>query len=167
MNNPYVFNSTKIDDKIKAQVFTFNAKVFVRSLSDAVTCTKQIAAINCSKELYLDKISILDKTMKKGSLLLAKFCEHDICNSNIIASSSLNSYYNYFMMKFSVNLYLNFMERLNQADDYYKLNKEMDSIHEDLKNDLTYYISNAKKKYFIITTDEETKEAKEGKVGNV
>ena len=151
--NPYVFKTTKLDDHIKAKIFTFNARVFVRSLSDAIVCTKQIATINCSKELYLDKISILDKTLRKGSLLLAKYCDHEICNSNVIASSSLNSYYNYFMLKFSVNLYLNFYERLNEADDYYKLNKELDSIHDTLKNDLTFYLGNTKRKYFIMTKD--------------
>jgi hypothetical protein len=156
-NNPYVFRNTKIDDNLKAKIFTFDAKVFLRSLNDAVVCTKQIANINCSKELYLDKISILDKTMKKRTLLLAKYCDHDICNVNIIASSSMNSYYNYFLLKFSVNLYLNFMEGLNQADDFYKLSKELDLIHQTLNNDLKFFVGHTKRKYFIITRDENGK----------
>jgi len=153
-NNPYVFKNTKIDNNLKAQIFTFDAKVFLRSLNDAVVCTKQIASINCSKDLYLEKISILNMAMKSRSLLLAKFCDHDICNANIIASSSINAYYNYFMLKFSVNLYLNFMENLNKADDYFKLSRELDLINETLRSDLKYIVGHAKRKHFIMTKDE-------------
>jgi hypothetical protein len=149
-------NYIKIDDKAKAAIFTHDARVFVRSLSDAIICTQQIAAINCNKEMYLKKISTLDQSQKSGTLLLAKYCDHDICNVNLIASKSFNSYYTYFMMKFSVNLFLNFFQRLNTTRDYFALNKELDFILDNLREDLKRYIIFTKRKHLIFTKENET-----------
>jgi hypothetical protein len=153
-NHPYYIPGKPLDDKTKSKIFTFDSKVFIRSLSDAVTCTRQVAQINCSKELYLNKVSILDTTLRNGSLLLAKFCDHDICNANIIASTNINSYYNYFMMKFSINLYLNFYEKLKEATQYDSLSNELDKIHEGLRNDLLFLTNQIKRRNFILTKDE-------------
>lgn len=152
-NNPYYTKKTSVDDAMKAKIFTFDSKVFVRSLSDAIICTNQVVKINTNKELYLNKISILDKTLKNKYLLLAKYCNHDICNANIIASKSLTSYYNYFMMKYSVNMYLNFYDSLKEISDYETLSNQLDNINEILKNDLQLYVSHLKRKYFIFTKE--------------
>ena len=147
-------NNQKIDDKTKAAIFTHDARVFLRSISDALVCTKQIASINCNKEMYLERIAILDQTLKHKTLLLAKYCEHDICNVNIIASSSFNSYYTYFLLKFSVNLFLNYYERLKNIKDFYALGKEFDLIYYTLNMDLKNYVDQTKRKHFILTKDE-------------
>jgi hypothetical protein len=144
----------KIDDKVKAKIFTHDARVFLRSLSDAITCSRQVSAMEANKDLYLTKISILDKTLKNKTLLLSKHCDHDICNVNLIASTSFNSYYNYFLMKFSVNLFLNFYDKIKEKNDFFSLSEEMDLIHNKLKIDLKNYIVQSKRKHFILTKDE-------------
>jgi hypothetical protein len=125
----------------------------VRSLSDVLVSVRQISEISCNKEMYLQKASVLDKTLKGKTLLVAKYCHHDICNPNIIASTSFNSYYTYFMMKFSVNLYLNFHERLKTIDNYFEMSKELDNINSKLRDDLQRYVTYTKRKNFILTKD--------------
>jgi hypothetical protein len=56
-------------------------------------------------------------------------------------------------MKFCVNLYLNFHDRLNKINDYYELSKELDHINIHLKNDLQSYVTNTKRNNLILADD--------------
>jgi hypothetical protein len=145
----YIQNAEK-----KAKQFTLDSRIFIRSLSDALSCTKQIAEIRCSRGLYYNYISILENSLQKDDILLAKYCDHELCHPNIIASKNIKSYEIYFMMKFSVNLFINYYSRLKKTKDYFDLTKEFDLIHTNLNEDLKDLVSSTKRKNLIITTDD-------------
>lgn len=141
------------DDKIKAKEFSLDARIFLRSLNDALVCTKQISGIKTSRNLYYNVVSQLETSLKNKDIFLGKYCDHDVCNTIIIASSNFKSYQLYFTMKFSVNLFLNFYDGLNKARDYFELEKELDRIHTNLKNDLSSYVSHTKIKHLLVTKE--------------
>jgi hypothetical protein len=138
MNN--LKNDFKNNERIKSKQFTLDSKIFTRSLSDAIICTKQIAEMDCNKEIYYNSLSYLAYSKLNNLILLGKYCKHDICNVNIIAAKDLTAYENYFMMKFSVNLFLNYYDRLKNKKDYFSLGNELDKIYIDLHTDLSSYL---------------------------
>jgi hypothetical protein len=139
------------DEKRKAIQFTLDSKIFIRSLSDAYVCTKQIAQLNVDKAKYFFNVTVLHESLIKKELLLAKYCQHDICNVNVIASKNQLSYEIYFMVKFSINLFLKYYNDIKDKKDYYELSKELVKIQDDLKLDLSNYIGYIKRRNEIVT----------------
>jgi hypothetical protein len=140
-----------MNDKKKAIQFTLDSRIFIRSLSDAFTCTRQIAQINVDKAQYFFNISIMLDSFYKRDLLISKFCNHDVCNTNVIACSNMISYEKYFMIKFSINLFLKYYNRIKIHNDYHDLACELIKIQENLKDDLNNYIGYIKRRNELIT----------------
>lgn len=139
------------NDKQKALQFTLDSRVFIRSLSDAYVCTRQIAQINVDKAQYFFNITVLLDSLNNKDLLLAKFCNHDVCNVNLIACSNMFSYEKYFSMKFSVNLFLKYYNGIKTKNDYYELSKELDNVYSNLREDLNNYVGFVKRRNEIVT----------------
>jgi hypothetical protein len=139
------------NEKLKAIQFTIDSRVFVRSLSDAYVCTRQIAQMNVDKALYFFNLSVLLDSLKNKDLFLAKFCEHDLCNVNIIACSNIYSFEKYFYMKFAVNLFLRYYNGIKTKEDYYEMSKELDRVYINLREDLNNYVGFIKRRNELVT----------------
>jgi hypothetical protein len=139
------------EEKRKAIQFTLDSKIFIRSLSDAYVCTRQIAQLNVDKAKYFFNVTVLHESLFKKELLLAKYCTHDICNVNVIASKNKLSYEIFFMVKFSINLFLKYYNGIKDKKDYYELSKELVKIQHDLKQDLNNYVGYIKRRNEIVT----------------
>jgi hypothetical protein len=139
------------NDKQKALQFTLDSRIFIRSLSDAYTCTRQIAQIKIDKAQYFFNITLLLESLRNKDLLLAKYCDHDICNVNVIACSNIYSYEKYFTMRFAINLYLKYYNGIKTKNDFYELSKELDRVYADLRSDLNNYVGYIKRRNEIVT----------------
>jgi hypothetical protein len=139
------------NDKQKSIQYTLDSRVFIRSLSDAYVCTKQIAQIKIDKAQYFFNITLLLDSLKYKDLLLAKYCEHDVCNVNVIACNNIYSYEKYFSMKFAINLFLKYYNGIKTKQDFYELSKELDRVYIELQEDLNNYVSYIKRHNEIVT----------------
>ncbi len=143
-------NTNGADQKQAAERFTSDARVFIRSLTDAVVCAKQLSAFSIDEFLYDEYTNELAHLPKSKQLLLAKYCKHELCNVNVIAATNVNSYYTYFMTKFAINLFLTNINQMQKSKTFPELLKEMDAINNSLNIQLRNYINYTKDKHFNI-----------------
>ena len=117
-NSNYIKNyDSSIDYKYlskekKAEIFTKDSKIFIRSISDSVVASKQINRINTLRKLDNIYNCLLNLGIKNNDFLLYKYCDHSLCESNLIACKDKISYEIYLMSKFCLSLYMKNHKRL-------------------------------------------------------
>jgi hypothetical protein len=131
----------------KAEIFTKNSKIFIRSLSDAVTATKQINNIQNLRNYDKLYTYILNNGIKNNEFLLVKYCSHELCDPNLIACRRKISYEIYLITKFALNIYIKNHAKLKSINDYDEYDQFLNDLLKYMKRDLNDYSKYIKKKY--------------------
>ena len=131
----------------KAEIFTKDSKIFIRSISDSVVATKQINRINTLRNLDNIYNCILNHGIKNNDFLLYKSCNHRLCENNLIACKNKTSYEVYLMTKFCLNVYMKNHKKLKEINNFYEYNNFLDEMLIVLKKDLKDYSGYIKTAY--------------------
>ncbi len=131
----------------KAEIFTKDSKIFIRSISDSIVACKQINRINTLRRFDNIYNCLINIGIKNNDFLLYKYCDHKLCESNLIACKDTKSYEIYLMSKFCLNLYMKNHKRIKEINNYYDYNKFLDELLIVLKRDLNDYSKYIKSNY--------------------
>jgi len=146
-NKNNYFNYKYLSNEKKAEIFTKDSKIFIRSISDAVVATKQIANIENLRNYDKFYTIILNNGIINNDYLLVKYCEHDLCDPSLIACRKRISYEIYLMTKFALNIYIKNHAKLKSMHTYYEYDQFLTDLLKYMKRDLNDYSKYIKNKY--------------------
>jgi hypothetical protein len=146
-NKKNYFNYKYLSNEKKSEIFTKNSKIFIRSISDAVVATKQISNIQNLRNYDKLYTYILHNGIKNQEFLLAKYCDHDLCDPSLIACRRRISYEIYLMTKFALNIYIKNHSKLKSMNTYHDYDLFLSDLLKYMKMDLNDYSIYIKKKY--------------------
>jgi len=141
------FNYKYLSNEKKAEIFTKNSKIFIRSISDAVIATKQISNIQNLRNYDKLYTYILNNGINNNDFLLVKYCSHDLCDPSLIACRNRISYEIYLMTKFALNIYIKNHSKLKSLNDYTEYDQFLNDMLKYMKRDLNDYSKYIKNKY--------------------
>lgn len=146
-NNKNFFNYKYLSNEKKAEIFTKNSRIFIRSISDAIVATKQISTIQNLRNYDKLYTFILNNGIKNNDFLLVKYCNHDLCDPSLIACRRRISYEIYLMTKFALNIYIKNHSKLKAMNTYYEYDQFLTGLLKYMKRDLNDYSKYIKNKY--------------------
>lgn len=133
------FKYKYLSNQKKAEIFTQNSKIFIRSISDAIVAAHQITELQNYRNYDKLYTYILNNGIKNSEFLLVKYCNHDLCDASLIACRRKVSYEIYLMTKFSLNFYIKNHEKLKMLNTYYDYDQFLTQLLRHLKRDLFEY----------------------------
>lgn len=141
------FEYKYLSNEKKAEIFTKDSKIFVRSLSDAVVATKQISILDNLRNYDRLYTYILNNGVQNNEFLLVKYCNHDLCDPSLIACRSRISYEIYLMTKFALNIYIKNHSILKSMNTYHEYDEFLTDLLKYMKRDLSDYSKYIKNRY--------------------
>jgi hypothetical protein len=158
-NNYLNHDKVVLTDKEKAFQFDIDAKISILSLKDALLCTQQVSRVDLDRILLSNYFSRYNEVILNKQLLFSFEKESNNCNIEkstnnhpdnnkycikIKKCDNKNNLYIFMLYKEAFDFYCKYISDFDKSNHFDKLNKELNIVENNLKQELRNDINKAK-----------------------